>query len=259
MNILDPAEQRARPRPGGDDHDLPFELAVIGPDEHPIPGGFDPEDLGLFPDLDARPCGDADLGRHRSFRQTHRRVGLEQHALEAIERDGREPVGGLPRGEPAMLDPARRERRPAVVRRRARIQAAGPDQQLLTGVLLEHSPPVERSPGQANVVQMGIGDAEDPRGPVRGPPRVSRPVALQEDGSNPPAPQRSGRGGAHDAPADDHDVRSLHRSEDASPMPVGILGVEASECLVDSPVFKTGVRARARRRVRFPSASACFA
>src|SRR5690242_6107144 len=85
----------------------------------------------------------------RAAGQAHPGVRLEQHPLARAHRDPRIGVPYLAVGEPGVLHPALGQRRRAVLRPWAGIQAAGPDQKFLARVggqpvprlAREHHPP----------------------------------------------------------------------------------------------------------------------
>ena len=95
--------------------------------------------------------------------------------------------------------------------------AGGPDEQArldeqpLARVLLEFSPEIPGAPQQRHVVGMlVIGEADEPRLPVRTAPRVAHGEAIDRQHAGPAAGEVGGRRRAHAPRADYDHVKASH-------------------------------------------------
>ena len=100
---------------------------------------------------------------------------------------------------------------------RARVQAAGPHQQFLARVRGQPCPRLARAHRHLDVIRIGVGVPEDPRGTVRGPTGMFQGELLEQHDRHPARGQRAGGCGPEQAGSDDRDFHLLHGGDDSRP------------------------------------------
>ena len=204
-------EERARPRTGCDDRDRGSDRAVPRRHLDTVAGGRDRLDPGLLAQLGSVTHGQR--GQHLDGLPGAQdgAVGLVDEARARREPQHRPSLGDLGVRGPFEPLAGLLERGRGRLGRLADVQPTHHPQQLLTGLVLQLPPPLQREPRHPDVQGIVVREPE-----VAGRPRGASLVVperepLEQDHRTAARAERSGRRRSHRPASHDHDVEALHR------------------------------------------------